>query len=74
MITETYEFEHGYASPINRGVTLWNGDRDSISPDNPMQSLNSLVYQLIGADEVWSAGYDLKGIKLTIEIEESTEQ
>ncbi len=73
MITARYEFEHGYASLINRGVTFWNGDRDNVSPDNPMRSPEGLVYELIGADDVWSAGYDLKGIRITIEIEEATE-
>ena len=74
MITATYEFENGTARLMNRGVFLWNGNRDSVSSDNPMQSFDSLVYELIGADDVWSAGYDLKGIKFTIEIEKVSEQ
>ena len=74
MISAKYEFENGYARPINRGVVLWNGDRDSVSSDNPMRSVEDLVYELIGADDVWSSGYDLKGVKFTIEIEEVSEQ
>ena len=74
MITATCEFKHGYAKPLNRGVVLWNGSRDDISPDNPRRWFGDLVYELIGADSVWSSGYNLKGIKLTIEIDEATEQ
>ena len=74
MISAKYEFENGYARPVNRGVVLWDGDRDSVSQDNPMRSIEDLVYELIGAERVWSAGYDLKGIKVTIEIEEVAEQ
>lgn len=74
MISAKYEFENGYARPVNRGVVLWDGDPDSVSQDNPMRSIEDLVYDMIGADDVWSAGYDLKGVKLTIEIEEVAEQ
>lgn len=74
MIRATYEFEHGYASSMNRGVTFWNGSRDEISPDNPMKSVDGLVYEIIGAEDVWSDAYNLKGIKVTIEIEESARQ
>ena len=74
MITATYEFEHGYARLMNRGITLWNGSRDDISADNPMKSVYGLVYEVIGAEDVWSDGYNLKGIKVTIEIEESAKQ
>ena len=35
---------------------------------------NDLVYEAIGAESVWSDGYYLKGIKVTIEIEEATRQ
>ena len=74
MLKASYEFENGYARPVNGGVSLWNGREDSIGPDNPRRSFDALVYELIGADDVWSDAYDLKGIKVTIEIEEVTKQ
>ena len=74
MIEATYEFENGYASPVNRGVSLWNGSRDDIGPDNPQRLVHDLVYEAIGAEDVWSDGYHLKGIRVTIEIEEATRQ
>ena len=74
MITGKYEFENGRAMMLNRGVNLWNGSKDSISRDNPRRSFDALVYELIGAEEVWSDGYYLKGIKVTIEIQEVTKQ
>ena len=70
----SYEFENGRARIINRGVTFWNGSEDSISADNPKRSFDAMVYELIGADEVWSEQYELTGIKITIEIEESNKQ
>ena len=39
-----------------------------------MKSVDGLVYEVIGAEDVWSDGYNLKGIKVTIEIEESAKQ
>ncbi len=74
MISAKYEFENGYARPVNRGVILWDGDWDSVTADNPMRSIEDLVYEMIGAELVWSTGYDLKGIKVSIEIEEVAEQ
>ena len=74
MIEVTYEFENGYASPVNRGVSLWNGSRYDISPDNPQRLVHDLVYEAIGAEDVWSDGYHLKGIRITIEIEEAKKQ
>ena len=74
MLKASYEFENGYVRPIYRGIVLWNGREDEIGPDNPERSLDNLVYELIGAEEVWSDAYDLKGIKVTIEIEEVTRQ
>ena len=74
MLKASHEFENGYARPTNRGTVLWNGSLDEISRENPQRSLDSLVYELIGAEEVWSDAYDLKGIKVTIEIEEVTKQ
>ena len=74
MLKASYEFENGYARPVNRGVSFWNGSRDEISRDNPQRSFDALVYELIGAEDVWSDAYDLKGIKVTIEIEEVTKQ
>ncbi len=59
---------------MNKGIVLWNGSEDSISRDNPRRSFDALVYELIGAEDVWSDAYHLKGIKVTIEIEEVTKQ
>ena len=74
MITASYEFDHGYAKPVNRGVFLWNGTRDDISPDNPMRSVDALIYGMIGAEDVWSDAYNFNGIRVTIEIGEATKQ
>ena len=71
MIKRAYTFENGYASPMNRGASLWNGSKDDIGPDNPRRLFNGLIYEAIGAEEVWSDGYHLKGITVTIEIEEA---
>ena len=65
-----YEFENGYVIPICRGVVLWNGNEDDIGPVNPRREFDDLVYELIGAKDAWSFGYDLKGIKVSIEIQE----
>ena len=70
----TYEFENGRARMVNRGVYFWNGSEDSISASNPMRSADLLFYELLGEPDVWSGGHDLKGIKITIEIEEATKQ
>ncbi len=74
MITRTYKFENGYASPMNRGASLWNGSEGDIGPDNPRRLFNGLIYEAIGTEEVGSDGRNLKGIKITIEIEEATRQ
>ncbi len=67
----SYEFENGRARIINRGVSFWNGSEDEISAENPMRTFDSIVYELLGAEEFWSDEYELKGIKITIEIEEA---
>lgn len=74
MITASHEFENGRARMLNKGVALWNGNEDEIGPDNPERSVDGIIYELIGAEPVWSDGYYLKGIKVTIEIEEVTRQ
>ncbi len=74
MISGRYEFDNGRARMLNKGVNLWNGSEDSISRDNPQRSFDALVYELIGAEEVWSDSYYLKGIKVPIEIQEVTKQ
>jgi hypothetical protein len=74
MIKRAYKFENGYVSPMNRGASLWNGSEGDIGPGNPRRLFNDLVYEAIGAESVWSDGYYLKGIKVTIEIEEATSQ
>ena len=74
MLNASYEFENGYAKPINRGVVLWNGSEDDIGPDNPRRLFDDLIYEALGEDNAWLAGYHLKGIKVTIEIAEATRQ
>ena len=73
MISAKYEFENGSVRTAKRGILLWNGSEDQIGPDNPRRLFDDLIYELVGAD-FWTLGYDLKGIKVTIEIEEATEQ
>ena len=76
MLKASYEFENGYMRPIYRGIVLWNGNEDEIGPDNPERVVGyDLVYELIGAEDTYGlTAYDLKGIKVTIEIEEVTRQ
>ena len=74
IIAACYEFESGYAKPVNRGVVFLNGSRDDISADNPQRWVDELFYEAIGAEEVWSDGYYLKGIRIAIEIGEATRQ
>ena len=73
-IKASYEFENGRARMVNRGIYFWNGTEDEISAENPMRTFNAMVYELLGADEFWSEQYELKGIKITVEIEESRKQ
>ena len=74
MLKASYEFENGYVRPIYRGIVLWNGTEDEIGPDNPEREFNDLVYELVEAKHARLDGYYLKGIKVTIEIEEETRQ
>ena len=74
MLKASYEFENGRARMLNKGVVLWNGTEDEISAENPKRLIDALVYEMIGAESVWSEEYELKGIKITIEIEESRKQ
>lgn len=74
MLKASYEFKNGYVRPIYRGISLWNGSEGDIGSDNPEREFDDLIYELIGAEEVWSDGYYLKGIKVTIEIQEVTKQ
>ena len=74
MIKASYEFDSGYAKPVHRGVHFWNGGWDDVGPDNPQRWVDDLVYDAIGAKDAWSSGYDLKGIKITIEIAEVAAQ
>ena len=67
----TYEFESGRARTIHRGITFCNGSEDEISAENPKRTFDSLIYELLGAEEFWSDQYELKGTKITVEIEES---
>ncbi len=70
----SYEFENGRARMIHKGITFWDGGEDEISAENPMQTFDAIVYELPGAEEFWSGQYELKGIKITVEIEESRKQ
>ncbi len=70
----SYEFENGRARMIHRGIYFWNGTEDEISAENPMRTFDAMVYELLGAEEFWSDQYELKGIKITVEIEESRKQ
>jgi hypothetical protein len=72
MMRASYEFEHGYAKPIYRGIVLWNGSEYGISSGNPRRSFDDLVYDMIRAQGDTWCGYSLKGVKVTIEIEEAT--
>ncbi len=74
MLKASYEFENGYVRPIYRGIVLWNGKEDEIGPNNPEREFNDLVYELIEANHTGLGGCYLKGIKVTIEIEEVTKQ
>ena len=74
MLKASYEFENGYVRPIYRGIVLWNGTEDKIDPGNLDQEFSDLVYDLIKAKHTQSDGYYLKGIKITIEVEEVTRQ
>ena len=62
MIKVENEFAYGYAKPVNRGVFLWNGDRES--PEGPGYWLDNLVYEALGEEDSWSNGYELEGITL----------
>ena len=70
MRKASYEFESGYAKPVYRGVVFWNGSEDEIGPDNPERMFDDLIYDLIGTEGSLTRSYDLKGIKVTIEIED----
>ena len=74
MITASHEFDNGRARMLNKGVNLWNGSEDGIGPGNAEREFNDLVYELIEAKYARSDGYNLKGVKVTIEIEEVTRQ
>ena len=70
----SYEFENGRARMVNRGIYFWNGTEDEISAENPKRLIDALVYEMIGAESVWSEEYELKGVKITVEIEEVIKQ
>lgn len=74
VLKASYEFENGYVRPIYRGIVLWNGSEDNTGPGNPEREFNDLVYDLVSGEDALSGGYHLKGIKVTIEIEEATKQ
>ena len=55
---------------LNKGIVIWNGAEDEISAENPERSFDDLVYEMIGAESVWSDEYELKGVRITVEIDE----
>lgn len=71
MKKATYLFENGRARMLRRGVNFWNGSEDDISASNPRRSFGDIVYELLGDEEYWTNEYQLKGIKITIEIEDT---
>lgn len=66
----SYEFENGRARMLRRGVYFWNGSEDDISASNPKRSFADILYEMLGAEDYWTDEYALKGVKITIEIEE----
>ena len=74
MSKVSYEFDHGYVRPTYRGVVLWNGERDDMGGDGQELYFEDLIYEAMGTSDAWLSGGYLKGIKVTIEIEEATKQ
>jgi hypothetical protein len=70
----SYEFDQGYVKPVYRGVVLWNGERDDMGGGGQEQYFQDLIYEAIGTKDAWLSACHLKGIKVTIEIEEATRQ
>lgn len=64
----------GAPERYNKGITFWDGGEDETSAKNPIRTFDAMVYELLGAEEFWSDQYELKGIKITVEIEESRKQ
>ena len=57
---------------MNRGVFLWNGDGEGV--EAPPHWLDDLVYEALGDQASLSNGYELEGIKVTIEVNKATKQ
>lgn len=74
MTKRSYEFDHGYVRPIYRGVVLWNGERDDMGGDGQEQYFEDLIYEAMGTRDAWLSDSYLKGVKVTIEIEEVSGQ
>jgi hypothetical protein len=70
MIRIEKTFAYGYAKPVNRGVFLWDGDREDL--EGPSYWLDHLVYEALGEEVFWSSGYELGGITVTIEVSKAT--
>ena len=74
MSKVSYEFDHGYVRPIYRGVALWNGKKEDMGGGGQDMYFEDLIYEAIGTRDAWLSGCYLKGIKVTVEIEEVTRQ
>ncbi len=53
---------------------LWNGERDDMGGGGQEQYFQDLIYEAIGTKDAWLSACHLKGVKVTIEIEEATRQ
>lgn len=70
MVKIEKRFAHGYVKPVNRGVYLWNGDREN---PTEMKWLDELVYEALGDEYGLSLGHDLEGVTITIEIAKASD-
>ena len=73
MLSAKYEFENGQVRTARRGIILWNGSEDELGPDNPRRLFDDLIYDMVGAG-FWTLGHELKGIRVSIEIDEAIER
>lgn len=72
MIKVEKEFAYGYARPVNRGVILWNGDKEN--REETRYGIDNLIYEALGEENFWSSAHQLEGIKVTIEISRATKE
>ncbi len=67
----SYEFDNGRSRMLRRGAYFWNGSEDDISASNPRRSFADILYEMLGVEDYWTDEYALKGVKITIEIDET---